>query len=324
MKPNCSLARLKNMELPRDRYGIVRRRVVIARGYTDDHLEWHVKNKELHRLGNGAYAVIADLPADSADRDAELYRLRCLSHATSGRGSKSVLSHQSAAAVHGLAVLKADRTRVHTVNVARAGGAVLKKRHLHTGPVPPAQRVAISGVPVTSLVRTAVDVACAAGTFEGALTVFDSALDHGASSAALEAELDAHRRVGIAMARRALAHADSGAKSAGESWCRAQMIDDGLPLPRLQVHYLLPSQDAFVDFDWENKLVGEFDGACKYRVPDTATAAQAAKIIMREKRRQDEIEALGPKVVRCRWKHLERREVAGIYRFWLSRLGVGG
>lgn len=124
------------------------------------------------------------------------------------------------------------------------------------------------------------------------------------------------------MARYALTHANGKAESVGESWCRAQLIDGGLPTPQLQVYYQLPSQDAWVDLDWERKLIVEFDGMCKYRVPDGANAAEATRIIQKEKRRQDELEATGPKMLRFWWAQLEGREVVGRCRYWLNHLQI--
>lgn len=301
---------------------MVRRSTAIRIGITDDELQGRVRNKELQRLSGGAYAVLEDMPKNAAERARELYRLRCLGQATTGRCDGVVLSHQSAAAVHRLWMLAPERERVHTTNVLRAGGSRLKRRHIHPGPVPPEKRVLIDGVAVTSLARTAVDVACASGDFEAALVIFDSALKRGASIPSLAAEIDSVRRVGIAVARRALAFASGKSDSPGESWCRAQLIVAGLPIPQLQVVYPLPSQVAVVDLDWDRKLVGEFDGLLKYRVPEGATAAEATEVIIREKRRQDEIEALGPKVVRSIWENLEKREVAALYGYWIQRLGI--
>lgn len=312
------------MELPRDRHGLVRRRTVVRRGLTDDHLEWHVKNHDLVRLGGGAYAAVADLPADEWGRRDELYRLRCIGISTAGRAVQNVLSHQSAAAVHGIALLDPDTTRVHTTNSTRAGGAKTVHRFVHPGPLRDADIVEVDGVRVTSLVRTAVDLACAENDFAKALTIFDGALRRGATVDQLTTELKARRRVGAAIARYALAHSDADSASVGESWSRAQMIEADLPTPELQKYYLLPAQDAWVDFDWSGVLTGEFDGEGKYLGGLRADDARADQVVLQEKRRQDQLEALGLKVIRWTWDTLRKGELVGLLRYWLRHFSLLG
>ncbi|MFT4085827.1 MAG: hypothetical protein QM658_01520 [Gordonia sp. (in: high G+C Gram-positive bacteria)] len=308
------------MTFPQDSYGIVRRQAMIGRGYTDRQLESYVADGELIRLGYGCYAVGSALPDDERLRADEAYRLRCVGHATSGRAKDVVLSHQSAAAVHRLPLLDPDRERVHTVNLSAGRGSILRRRHIHPGPVPRAEVVDVEGVSATSLERTAVDVSCVAG-FAGSLTTFDGTLRRGATREGLERELRGRRRVGSAMADRGLAFADGVAESAGESLSRAYMIDGGVPMPRLQVRYRLPSQVAFVDFDWDGKLVGEFDGMVKYgRL--LKRGQSVLDVVLREKKRQDEIERLGPKVIRWTWADVLSGQMLEDVRYWIRRLGI--
>lgn len=307
-----------DLTLPRDGYGLIRRDDALAAGFTDDLLRALVRSGDLHHLGYGAYCVVDDLPTPGPERDDALYRLRSLGAATY-RDAEVVLSYQSAAAVHGLPCLNADQTLIHTT-VANGGG-VRAQRHAHRGPLDDGQIVVVDGVRVTSLVRTAVEVSCSTD-FVGALTVFDGALARGASREELAAELHSRRRVGSTMVDRALRHADPLAGSVGESWCRAQLIDGGLPLPRLQVRYALPDRrDAFVDFDWDRRLVLEFDGFVKYgrllRPGDTAGDA-----VLREKVRQDRIEAQGPKLIRVIWRDLVSGRVPALVRYWLRHVGL--
>ena len=42
--------------------------------------------------------------------------------------------------------------------------------------------------------------------------------------------------------------------------------------------------------------------------------------MLREKHRQDRIEAQGPKVIRAVWRHVERGEVPLMVRYWLDRV----
>ena len=123
---------------------------------------------------------------------------------------------------------------------------------------------------VTSMARTVADVACASD-FAGALTVVDCGLRRGVPRAQLEglaARLVGSR--GIANFRNALGHADEKAETAGESLSRARMIEMGdIPLPRLQHEFFSPAAGSFLarsDFDWDGKVIGEFDGRGKYKL----------------------------------------------------------
>ncbi len=122
---------------------------------------------------------------------------RAGSPTTTSSGTTKTTISSGSAAVHGIALLDPDTSRVHTTN-SRAGGAKTVHRFVHPGPLRDADVVEV----------------------------------HSAS--------------------------------VGESWSRAQMIEADPPAPDLQKYYLLPEQDAWVDFDWSRVLVGEFDGEGKY------------------------------------------------------------
>lgn len=179
---------------------------------------------------------------------------------------------------------------------------------------------------MTGLERTAVDIACA-GDFAQALTVFDGAKRLGADDELMTKILGTRRRLGVNAARRALPLSDALSESVGESWSRAQMIDAGLPTPRLQHTFQCGRKEYRADFDWEagadgsQGVIGEFDGLEKYsrlRRPGE-TVADA---VVREKIREDELRALGFVVVRWIWAVLEKHGVATLLRPWLVRGGL--
>ncbi|MFT4041614.1 MAG: hypothetical protein QM673_00480 [Gordonia sp. (in: high G+C Gram-positive bacteria)] len=102
------------------------------------------------------------------------------------------MSHSSAAALHRLPLLKPDVGRVHVVTGLPSGGSIGSYRHVHAAPVRPAELMSIDGVVVTTLERTAVDVATTSD-FAQALTAFDQALRLGADRAHMR-EILAQRR----------------------------------------------------------------------------------------------------------------------------------
>jgi very-short-patch-repair endonuclease len=165
----------------------------------------------------------------------------------------------------------------------------------------------LDGYRVTSLERTALDIARSV-SYERAVAVLDGAL-HAKADASLLAEIaDAGRyRTGAAAARRALAFADGRAESVGESISRVRMSEVRLPAPDLQFNVFDRNGTwvARVDFVWpDHGVVGEFDGRLKYTGPPEEVAAA----VMKEKARQQDIEAVGWLVARWSWSNLNNRE----------------
>lgn len=309
------------METPLDSHGILRRTAILRHGLSDDHLAADVAAGELVHLGYGAYLPTRLLPAGPTRGDVR-YRYRCVAFGTAGLGKKApVLSHQSAAALHRLPLLKADLTSVHLLSGSPSGGHKRNRRHIHAGVADPSTTTVVDGVRVTSLTRTAVDLACH-GDFAQALTALDGALRLGATTDELTAELSARRRTGISVARRALACADGNSESVGESWSRAQFILADLPLPALQQTYQCRTRQARVDFDWSAHLVGEFDGHIKYGREYLRDGETAVDIVVREKDREDQLRELGLMVVRWLWRDLESGAVVPMVRRWLRHFGL--
>ncbi|WP_188586125.1 type IV toxin-antitoxin system AbiEi family antitoxin domain-containing protein [Gordonia jinhuaensis] len=306
--------------LPADQFGLIRRDAALAHDVSDKQLAAAVRRGELIRLVPGVFVADPGRFAGHGGRD-ELYRLRCVAVATSESAGGFPLSHASAAAVHGLGTLKPDRDRVHVTNGRSSGGSIRTYRHIHSGALHTEDVTVIDQIAVTSLERTAVDVAVT-GDFAQALTVFDAALRHGADRDLMSDLLAAGRRTGIRAARRAIALADGLSESVGESWSRAQMIDAGLPIPRLQSMFRSRSEYR-CDFEWERRLIGEFDGVHKYGrlLRPGETPADA---VVREKVREDELRAMGLMVVRWTWATLERGEMVPLLRAWMARLGIAG
>ncbi|EGD53390.1 type IV toxin-antitoxin system AbiEi family antitoxin domain-containing protein [Gordonia neofelifaecis] len=303
--------------LPVDEHGLIRREGALAAGWSDAMIQSAIRRGELIRMAQGVY-VGADpgfVTREGADR---LYLMRGIATVTCVRSSGDVvLSHQSAAAVHGMHLLKPDQRRVHVTRNAKSGGGVRGGRHVHALQLSDDDVVEIGGVPTTSAARTAVDVAISDATFAQALTVFDAALARGVPRTELIAQLERRRCHGVRTARRALASATSLSESVGESWSRAQMIEAGIRLPRLQCAHVVEGHEYRSDFDWDCRLVGEFDGRVKYgrlRRPGE-TVAQS---VIREKDREDLLRSAGIMVVRWTWSDLENGLMVPRVAKWLG------
>jgi very-short-patch-repair endonuclease len=122
----------------------------------------------------------------------------------------------------------------------------------------------VAGIPVTSPIRTALDLGC-----WYPLTTAVAAIDALARATEIKAadvELLGRRYVGrrgVAQARQAVDLFDAGAQSPKESWLRVVLIQAGLPRPRTQVPVLdeFDSAVAYLDMGWEDtKVAVEYDG----------------------------------------------------------------
>jgi predicted transcriptional regulator of viral defense system len=159
--------------------------------------------------------------------------------------------------------------------------------------------VQVMGAPVTSLARTAVDVARRHGFAAGVVTA-DAVLARDVTRAELMATVDACRRwSGSRIARRVMQFADPLSETALESLGRARFEEHGLPPCELQV--VLGDDDGpigRVDHYWAaHRTVAEGDGALKY-----TTGAD----LFAEKRREDRLREAGFEVVRYTWDEVLR------------------
>lgn len=220
--------------------------------------------------------------------------------ATESCGPGAIVSHASAAVMHGL---DCGGLRLGTVHMTRnrcSGGRKSRTLHLHPAVVPAEEVVLIDGVATTSLARTFVDLARTT-PFETAVVIGDCALRRGMRRENVDASLDhARGRLGMSRARVAATFIEPGAESPGESISRVRMRDDGWPMPTLQ-HEIRHGGRFIgrVDFFWkEHGVVGEFDGMVKYRGDNPGRAVE------REKLREDAIRDAGFEVFRWVWADL--------------------
>ncbi|WP_157157203.1 hypothetical protein [Diaminobutyricimonas sp. LJ205] len=261
-----------------------------------------------HRVARGVYTDTARWTAFSPRQQ---YLARVLAIADT-RHNRPVISHWSAAALHGLPALGGWPATVHITtaptSTARSRGGVVK----HALALGDADVVEIDGMLVTSLERTIVDIAVAA-TFMTAVVMADHALlvDRFARTPPLttKAELIAawdsrlpfkgHRRAELV-----LEFAETKSHTPIESVSRVNMFVIGCPRPELQVpHY---DHDGFVgdpDFTWKAyRMLGEADGDRKYLDEAYRSGRTVEEVLRDEKIREDRLRALGNGMSRWRWK----------------------
>jgi hypothetical protein len=281
---------------------LVLRRTAIAAGFSDDELAALVRNRELVRLRRGAYLEGA-LPSDAVLR----HRLLVTGTLAALR-RPAVLSHQSAAVLHGLPLWGVRLDRVHVTRRPPAWNDRSRVLVAHVAQLQDDEIVEVDGILVTSPVRTALDLARSL-PYEAAVVVLDAAMHQGALTAS---ELQTWLPViagapGSRAAVRAVRFADGRSESVGES--RSRVLLQRLGLPPSDLQFVIRSSDgrfvAQTDFVWEEqRLVGEFDGKVKYgRL--LKQGQEPGDAVFEEKRREDLIRDEDFGVVRWTWRDLQ-------------------
>ncbi|WP_051265143.1 hypothetical protein [Nakamurella lactea] len=215
--------------------------------------------------------------------------------------SDAVVSHVSAAVLHGLPVWGLGLDRVHITRPGRAGVNGTGCVHPHRAKLTDAEITMVDGIAVTSAARTVLDLARSA-PFTQAVVVADGALAAELTTPdELAAVLEIARSRGSARAAaRVIEFADCRSESVGESRSRVLFAVHGLPKPELQVR-LHDRNGLFigrVDFDLpEFRTVGEFDGFGKYSTL-LRPGQSPADAVIEEKIREDRIRDTGRQVVR--------------------------
>ena len=224
------------------------------------------------------------------------HRLQCAARVLLS-GSRLVVSHGSAAVLHGLPLLTDHRGAPELTVVRPVGAAPAHLRGRYAASVPASHRQLLHGLAVTTRARTVADLARRLDRPAGVVLV-DGALRAGVSRAeVLEVLRSCAGWPGSAAAVRVLQFADGRSESALESLARVWFAAAGLPPPDLQTAFCHPADGqliARVDFFWpEQRTVCEVDGRGKYGL--------AADALWREKVREDALRDLGLEVVRGYW-----------------------
>lgn len=261
------------------------------------------------RLAHGVYVPATTWSSLSSD-DRYLARI----HAVASVSRPGLLfSHRSAAALWRLPSIgdwsPVVEATVGSMSTGPSRAAFTARQY----PVP-SEHVEIDGLAVTALARTVIDVGRLA-SLGAAVAAMDAALAEKDRRTALITErvtpeqlaAEFHRIKSARGSRRcrdALELADGLSGSAGESLSRVNMHLLGIPRPVLQQEF----RDAqgligYVDFWWpEFGLIGEFDGVGKYLRADILAGRSTADALVAEKKREDRLRALGPRVTRWGWE----------------------
>jgi len=252
---------------------------MIAAGITPEQVKTLVRRGEWRSTQHGVL-----VPEDGTTP-----YLRDVAARLMGIERRAVISHASAAVLHGLPYVDTPVVPTLTVERGQRGEPGIYVAKLASADV--TQR---DGLPITTPSRTLVDVMREARDRGAAQALADGAMRSGLT---LEDVGGALRRArgwpGVRQAREAWQHADARAESPHESRCRVWFRDAELPEPELQVVLGDGSCTYRVDFLFRaQRTVVEADGRLKYTDPAA---------LWEEKVREDWLRDQGFEVVRAIW-----------------------
>jgi hypothetical protein len=259
-----------------------------------------VRAGELKRYRQGVYVRPAYLAA-AESAPATRHALRAAAAIASQSTRKAAASHQSAALIHSLDLLRAPEPDTVSLTCRPGGyrGRSSSGVLVHSAQLPWNHVMRRHGVWVTTATRTVVDLSRSLSFMEG-VVVADSALRLGKTTDFGLADMlrACARWPGIERARSVAKFSDELAESVLESCARVIFAQAGLPPPVLQAA-IADKDDEFVgrvDFYWPDyQTIAEADGLAKYDDPSRAR---------REVKRDIRLREAGNKVVHFTWREL--------------------
>jgi very-short-patch-repair endonuclease len=283
------------------------RAIALDGGLTRNQIEHRLVTGRWHRLLQGAFCA-----ADRWEASGPLQRHLLLARAvllTRTEPEPLVLSHVTGAVLHELPVSTSLLGTVWSTATPESGRSTRYEPPLRgeVAPLPRGHSTTRSRLPVTVLGRTVADCLRHLPLTES-VPLGDAALradgpgHPGLPRELLEGLVAWQSSWPYAQAAaRALRLLDPRRESVLESRSAIVMDAHGLPAPTPQAVIRDRNGDFVgrVDFFWpRHGVIGEADGALKYRCDDPA------RVIREEKDRQARLEALGFVVVRWDWSHL--------------------
>lgn len=252
---------------------------------------WYVPTERWHELDGDAQFLLRIHAAARVSRPELLF------------------SHHSAAALWRLPIVGGWPERPEAT-VGETRSATRRAFTARRYPIP-ARHNEIDGLRVTTLPRTLVDIG-RSQRLSVAVAMMDAALSATGNAGSVRspttraALLDELRVTPGTRGRNrcadAIRLADGESGSPGESVSRVGMHLLGLPEPVLQHEFRDTHGRMVVDFWWPQfNLIGEFDGVGKYLRAEFQAGRSPGQVVVDEKRREDRLRALGPRVTRWGW-----------------------
>lgn len=292
-------------------------------GVSNTMIQTRIRRGELRRLRHGVYLAVSVWPSDLTSQQQILARAEVVAN------PNAVISHHSAALIWGIPNPVFARWEELPVTVTLppgAGHGVVRWPAVHLVARLPVDDVARDqvGYPLTSLARTAIDLV-AGMSLPPALGILDASArlicasyvpqprrsDYSNPRLA-DAARSAMQEVATRLGRRAvlelIAEVDPARESVAESLSAGHFKLAGVPEPRYQMRIETPLGVFYPDCYWlEANLIGECDGAVKYRDQNALLA---------EKEREQALRDQGFQIVR--WS---AREIIGQPNLVVDRVG---
>ena len=284
-------------------HGLILRRQALAAGASSDEVDALVRRGEWIGVRRGVYTTRAHWIA--LDPYVGRPRLEVWA-ATLKMATPRLISHDSAAYLHGLAILEARPRLVHITRFGALGGRTRHGVKHHKAPFSDEQIVFIDGQPVLDIPRTVADIAREHGSRHG-IVAAGSALRMGVSKGALRAAAVPMRNWPyVTKVRQSVELADPRCENPGEDLTKLMLEQVGMGIVHPQFGLQDCGRVAWVDFRVGRHLV-EFDGKHKYRRESAGGVADVApdQVIWREKKRQDWLCGFKLGMSRVVWSELQ-------------------
>ena len=286
--------------------GIVTTAELVAAGWREDQIRASARSGDLLALGRGVYADGAEGRKIRSLAGGD--ELLAVATVTSRAGPGAVVSHQSAAYLHKIALLgRKNPAAVHLTYPPGHGWHGRGDLRLHSAALPTQHVTSHLGLQLTTAARTVVDLARTL-PFRAGVVAADSALHQRlATKDDLLSVLGLCARWrGALGAADVIAFADARSESPLESIARVVFRDGGLPPPKLQALLGTAEDVARVDFFWDKyRTIVEVDGAIKCANPAKAIA---------QLERDSWLRSLGYEVVHVTWEEITTAPEAVIAR----------
>jgi hypothetical protein len=173
-------------------------------------------------------------------------------------GRKGIIAGRAAAALHGAKwVDESTPIEVIAEHGRRRPGIIVYEQRIGEDEI-----TCVAGMPVTTVSRTALDLARHLPRNAAVAHLDGLAAATGVTCADAFALAERYSGTpGIRRARLALSLMNAGAQSPRETRLRLWLIDDGLPAPRTQIRVSDGVQEAFLDMGYDEPMVGlDYDG----------------------------------------------------------------
>ena len=259
----------------------------------------------LVRLRRGAFVTRGVW--DGADsRERHLLRARAALAVTA---RPSALAGVSAAALWGMPIDEDWPSDITILDEWRGGGRSEPGLRKTAAGFRTASTQIVDGISVTSIERTALDVA-RTHSFAKAIGKLDWVLWRKRQGAPkkdlLIDELNLlNPRFGMRHLERCVAFSTSLSDSFGESTARAVIHLLGFEAPELQVEFFDSQGKMEPDFYWRSvRKIAEFDGKAKYTRAEF-TRGNPGEVVWREKKREDRLRAMEVGITRILTEHVE-------------------